>query len=131
MPNAHGSQSNVQILGKKSSNVLSFVWLSKVHECGKIGCAAKYGIWKTWKKILDLDVHENKIANSVEHLDLMVCMFAQPFYIVNTYFNDDVTITWINEKARKGLLDWCNMASMACWSKQPLISMMLTNLNIG
>ncbi len=34
-----------------------------------------------------------KIANAVEHLDLMVCMFAQPFYIVDIFFYDDVIIT--------------------------------------
>lgn len=119
-----------KLWGKKSFNVLLCVWCFKVHECGKISCGAKYGIWKTWKNFLDLDVHEDHIENSVEHLDLMVCMFAQPFYIVDTFFYDDVIITWINEK-RKGLLNWCNMALMARWSKQPLVSMMLTNLNFG
>jgi len=38
------------------------------------------------KIFLDLDVHEDNISNSVEHLDLMVCMFAQPFYIVDIFY---------------------------------------------
>jgi hypothetical protein len=44
-------------------------------------------IWdlENMKIFLDLDVHEDNISNSVEHLDLMVCMFAQPFYIVDIY----------------------------------------------
>jgi hypothetical protein len=39
-----------------------------------------------------------------EHLDLMVRMFTQPFYIVDTFpYND--AITWIKElKTRRGLL---------------------------
>ncbi len=86
MPNVHGSQSSVQTLEYFFSNALLCVWHSKVHECGKIGCGAKYGIWKTWNNFLDLDVHEDEITNSVEQLDLMVCMFAQPFYIVDIFF---------------------------------------------
>jgi hypothetical protein len=31
-------------------------------------------------------------------------MFAQPFYIVDTFPYDDVIIGWTNEKKRKGLL---------------------------
>jgi hypothetical protein len=43
----------------------------------------------------------NKIC---EHLDLVVCMFAQPFYIVDSFPYNDAIIAWTNEKARKGLL---------------------------
>jgi hypothetical protein len=39
-----------------------------------------------------------------EHLDLVVHMFAQPFYIVNIIFYDDAITTWMNEKTRKGFL---------------------------
>ncbi len=39
-----------------------------------------------------------------EHLDLLVRMFAQPFHIVNTFPYNDAIITWIEEKARRGLL---------------------------
>jgi hypothetical protein len=39
-----------------------------------------------------------------EHLDLVVQMFAQPFYIINAFAYDDAIITWIEEKTRRGLL---------------------------
>jgi len=39
-----------------------------------------------------------------EHLDLMVCMFAQPFYDVDSFHYNDAITTWTNEKARRGLL---------------------------
>ncbi len=35
-----------------------------------------------------------------EHLDLMVCMFAQLFYDVDTFFYDDAITTWIEDEAK-------------------------------
>jgi hypothetical protein len=37
-------------------------------------------------------------------LDLVVHIFAQLFYIVDTLFYDDAIIAWIDEKAIRGLL---------------------------
>jgi hypothetical protein len=39
-----------------------------------------------------------------EHLDLVVCMFTQPFYIVDSFPYNDAIIAWTNEKAKKSLL---------------------------
>jgi hypothetical protein len=39
-----------------------------------------------------------------EHLDLVVCMFVQPFYTIDSYPYNDVITTWTNEKAMRGLL---------------------------
>ncbi len=39
-----------------------------------------------------------------EHLDLVVCMFAQPFYIVDIFPYDDAITPYTNEKAKRGLL---------------------------
>jgi hypothetical protein len=37
-----------------------------------------------------------------EHLDLVVRMFAQPFYIVDTFPYDNAITAWIDEKEKKG-----------------------------
>jgi hypothetical protein len=39
-----------------------------------------------------------------EHLDLVVRMFAQPFYTIDTFPYDDAITAWTNEKERWGLL---------------------------
>jgi hypothetical protein len=39
-----------------------------------------------------------------EHLDMVVQMFAQPFYTIDTFPYDDAITTWTHEKARRGLL---------------------------
>jgi hypothetical protein len=33
-------------------------------------------------------------------------MFAQPFYIVDSFLYNNVIIAWANDKAMKGLLAW-------------------------
>jgi hypothetical protein len=39
-----------------------------------------------------------------EHLDLVVHMFAQPFYTIDTFPYDDAITTWTDEKERRCLL---------------------------
>ncbi len=39
-----------------------------------------------------------------EHLDLMVCMFAQLFYDVDIFLYDNAITTWIEDEAKRGLL---------------------------
>jgi len=39
-----------------------------------------------------------------EHLDMVVWMFAQPFYTIDTFPYDDAITTWTHERARRGLL---------------------------
>jgi hypothetical protein len=39
-----------------------------------------------------------------EYLDLVVLMFAQPFYTIDTFPYDDAIMAWIDEKEKKGLL---------------------------
>ncbi len=47
-----------------------------------------------------------------EHLDLVVQMFPQPFYTIDTFPYDDAITTWIVEKASRGLMAWFVLASM-------------------
>jgi hypothetical protein len=39
-----------------------------------------------------------------EDLDLVVQMFTEPFYIVDTFPCNDAIIAWIEKKTRRGLL---------------------------
>ncbi len=39
-----------------------------------------------------------------EHLDLVVCMFTQQFYIVDIFLYDNAITPCINEKIKRGLL---------------------------
>jgi len=39
-----------------------------------------------------------------EHLGLVVCMYMQPFYTIDTFPYHDAITTWIEEKTQKGLL---------------------------
>jgi hypothetical protein len=47
-----------------------------------------------------------------EHLDLVVHMFAQLFYTINTFPYDDAIIIWTNKKTRKVPLTWCVLVSL-------------------
>jgi hypothetical protein len=39
-----------------------------------------------------------------EHLDLVICMYVQPFYTIDTFTYLDAITTWIEEKTQKGFL---------------------------
>jgi hypothetical protein len=44
---------------------------------------------------------QNKLC---EHLDLVVCMYVQPFYTVDIFPYNDVITTWTKEKTQRDLL---------------------------
>ncbi len=46
---------------------------------------------------------QNKLC---KHLDLVVHIYAQPLYTIDTFINDVAITTWIDEKAKRGLLAW-------------------------
>jgi hypothetical protein len=93
-----------------------------IHEIGRIGCDSNYGFCGRWKNFLNLDLHEDKIIEPsvktrlqnylCEHLDLVVQMFTQFFYIVDTFLYNDAIIAWIEEKTKRSLLTWCILVSM-------------------
>jgi hypothetical protein len=48
---------------------------------------------------------KTRLQNSLcEHLDLVVCMYVQPFYTVDTFPYHDAIATWIEKKTQKCLL---------------------------
>jgi hypothetical protein len=57
------------------------------------------------RTISTLTFMKTKMQNRLcEYLNLVVHMFAQPFYIVDTFPYDDGITTWTNEKERRVLL---------------------------
>lgn len=66
------------------------------------------GFVKDEKTFLTLTFMKRILQNRLcEHLDFVVQMFAQPFFHGWQIFKyDDVTLTWTNEKERRGLLAW-------------------------
>jgi len=110
-----------------SSNALLCVRLSKVHESGKVGHGLNYGIYGRWENFFHYEVHEiTKLQNwFCDHLNLVVHMFAQPFYTVDMFPYDDAIMAWTNEKERRGLLAWCFLENNLGFS------MMLTSCTLG
>ncbi len=39
-----------------------------------------------------------------EHLNLVVCMFAELLYIIDSFPYNDVITIWTNEKVKRGLM---------------------------
>jgi hypothetical protein len=75
-------------------NALLCVPTFRVHESGKVGCGPNYWICRKWRHFLNDDVHENQIVKSaLWALDLVVCMFAQPFNMINMFPYDDAITT--------------------------------------
>ncbi len=58
-----------------------------------------------------------------EYLDLVVLMFAQPFYTIDTFPYDDAIMAWIDEKEKKGLLAWCFMENNASFPWCQLVAL--------
>ncbi len=60
------------------------------------------GIVQNEKSVSILTFMKMRLQNRLcEHLDLVVHMFAQLFYTIDTFPYDDVTIIWTNKKTRK------------------------------
>jgi hypothetical protein len=57
------------------------------------------------KTFSTLTIMKTRLRNRLcEHLELVVQMFAQPFYTIDTFPYDDAITPWIEEKASKGLM---------------------------
>jgi hypothetical protein len=61
------------------------------------------GFVKDKRTFLTLMFMKRTIQNMFdEHLNLMVCMFAQFFLYVNIFIYDSAITTWIEDEAKKG-----------------------------
>jgi hypothetical protein len=71
----------------------------------KLAVVQIMGFVKDEKTFSTLTFMKTRLWNRLcEHLDIVVRMFTQPFYIINTFPYDDAIITWPEEKTRRGLL---------------------------
>lgn len=65
------------------------------------------------EKTLSTLVFMKKIWNWLcEHLNLVIHMYAQPFYTITIFFYKDAITTWIKKKTQKGFSTW-NFGSLA------------------
>jgi len=63
------------------------------------------GFVKDERTFSTLTFMKRRIQNMFdEHLDLMVCMFAQFFYDVDIFLYDNAITTWFEDEAKRGLL---------------------------
>jgi len=112
------------------SNALLRAWFFEFIKIVELAMVQIMGLLKEERMFSTFMFMKTKLQNwFCECLDLVVCIFAQLFYIVNIFFHDDVITTWIDEKTRRGLLALCNLASMPQLDKHPLIFMMPINLS--
>jgi hypothetical protein len=84
MNQPHGFKCPIQALEVDQQCFLAFPshW---VHESGRIGDGLNYGICERWKNFLDLEIIlQNRLW---EHLDFVVQMFAQLFFIVDKFLS--------------------------------------------
>ncbi len=96
---------------KLSDNGLLCAWLFEFMKVTKLAVVQIMGFVKDEKTFSTLTFMNTRLWNRLcEHLDIVVRMFTQPFYIINTFPYDDAIITWPEEKTRRGLLAWCVLA---------------------
>ncbi len=75
-----------QGFGKNCFAMHCYVHVSMRYEGGKINDGLDYGIYGKWKDFFNTNRCEDKIVKYVyEHLDLVVCLYAQLFYTINNF----------------------------------------------
>jgi hypothetical protein len=81
-------------------------------EGGKINNGLDYEIYGGWKDFLhSLTFMKPRLQNKLcEHLDLVVCMYVQPFYIVDIFFIMMSSQHGQRKKTQRDLLVW-----NICW----------------
>jgi len=90
---------------KLSSNALLCVQLSKFMKVVELVMVYIRGYIEDERTFSIMMFMKTKLQNQLcEHLNLVVHMFARPFYIVDIFPYDDAIMAWINEKERRGLL---------------------------
>jgi hypothetical protein len=86
---------------KLFSHVLLCAQLFEFMKMAKLAINQIMGFMEDERTFSTLTFMKTRLHNHMyEHLDLVVQMFTQPFYIVDTFPCDDAIITWTKEKAR-------------------------------
>jgi hypothetical protein len=88
-----------------SSNALLCVQLSKFMKVAKLAVVQIMGFVEDDKIFSTLTFMKTRLWNQLcENLDLVVHMFAQLFYTIDTFPYKDAITAWTNEKERRGIL---------------------------
>ncbi len=89
---------------KHFPNALLCAQLSKFMKVAKLVVVQVMGSVEDERTFSTLTFMKTRLRNRLcEHLDLVVCMFVQPFYTIDTFPYDDVILAQIDEK-KKGFL---------------------------
>jgi hypothetical protein len=92
---------------KLTSNVVLWVCVFEFMTVVELVMVQIMGFGEDERTFLTLTFMKMRLWNRrCEHLDLVVHMFAQPFYMVDSFPCNDAIITWTNEEARSGPLAW-------------------------
>jgi hypothetical protein len=90
---------------KLTSNALLCARLSEFIKVVELVVVQIMGFVEDERTFSTLTFMKTRMWNRLcEHLDLVVRMFAQPFYTIDSFPYNDAIIDWTNEKARIGLL---------------------------
>jgi hypothetical protein len=94
-----------RLLEKFFSNALMCVQLFEFMKVSKLVVVQIMGFVEDDKMFLTLTFMKTRLRNQLcEHLDLVVHMFAQLFYTIDTFPYDDAITAWTDEKERRGVL---------------------------
>jgi len=92
----HGFQSNVQTLEENFFQWI-VIWSSEFMRVIDIFVVPIIEFVEEKRKISNLTFIKTRLWNQLyEHMDLMVCRFAELFYTIDMTMNDDVITTFIN-----------------------------------
>ncbi len=87
-----------------SSNALLCAQLSEFMKVVELAMAQIMGFVEDERTFSTLTFMKSILQNRLcEHLDLVVRMFAQPLYTIDTFPYDVAIMAWTNEKERRGL----------------------------
>ncbi len=114
-----------KLWNKLFRNALLCAQLSKFMNIAKLVVVQIMGSVEDEKTFSTLTFMKTKLQNQLcEHLNLVVCMFAQPFYMIHTFPYDDVIMAQIDEKEKGSF-------SLMFFGKQPQFSMMTISCALG
>lgn len=98
-----------RLWNKLSSNALLCVHLSEFMKVAKSIAIQIMGSMEDERIFSTLTFMNTRLWNRLyEHLDLVFCMFVQPFYIVDTFSCDDAIMSWIEGKIGSLVQWWCS-----------------------
>jgi hypothetical protein len=88
-----------------SSNALLHVHFNEFMKVGEFVVVQIMGFVENERIFLTLTFVKARLQNKLcEHLNLVIHIYAKPLYTIDIFLNDVAIPTWIDEKAKRGLL---------------------------